>query len=693
MTESVPDDVLEYILHYALTLPAEIFEAWRTPSTFAGSPRSNVPNILLVSKRWHNLGLPSLYEAAILRTMHQGRVFAQSTKITNERGVRRGHYLRRLRIEGGHSTYTKTILEKSPGIVAFFVSFDVSLDDSFAGLKRALQQLNPLRLFMYSSLGSHATASNTQSLYKAIGEALPCWTKLKRIDTSPEFLYWTPLIPPLCHLPALEYVSMTNYTATMSIELVALEALLDNPAVKMIQIRDGTNWLKWRGTMAVCYTYPRDKIFLGEGINMTPWQEFPRQDVTSPAARSLDLPDLPDKIWIHILGFATHVHGYNYLDVDDALVDLSKKFNINSTRMSILLVNKRFHRLGLGYLYAIPHITSDQVAAGLAARVESSEQLASFVRVLYVRDEVFLRPDLCIRAPLINLVRLNARIRVLLELDKHVPPGKASPLQWATQTLSPVTSRVKPRDFSIFPHLRRLTLSGGVGDEFSEVYLDALPRLESLKLYNPGSNIFSVFACMELPKLRELGFTVVENEPSDLVEFLEKHGAKLETISLASADATLPKYPAILDYCPNITELRVDCPELPQSMPMFVVSAAPHVALKRLTFSNPALWIGEYAPPEGVKRWNSFIEFLAVHRHKIPALEEVRTLSRFEWPMHEHAYRFSFATSLAFDLHELGIALADKDGTRWTRFRPEPFWQTRRDRRNAGKLTISGGQT
>ena len=181
MTESVPDDVLEYILHYALTIPSETFEAWRTPATFAGSPRSNVSNILLVSRRWHNLGVPSLYEAAILRTVHQGRAFAQSAKIMNERGVRRGHYLRRLRIEGGHSTYTKTILEKSPGLVAFFVSFDVSLDDSFAGLKRALQQVNPLRLFMYSSPGSHATASNTQSLYKAIGEALPCWTKLVRM--------------------------------------------------------------------------------------------------------------------------------------------------------------------------------------------------------------------------------------------------------------------------------------------------------------------------------------------------------------------------------------------------------------------------------------------------------------------------------------------------------------------------------
>lgn len=99
----------------------------------------------------------------------------------------------------------------------------------------------------------------------------------KRIDTSPEFLYWTPLIPPLCHLPALEYVSMTNYTATMSIELVALEALLDNPAVKMIQIRDGTNWLKWRGTTAVSYTYPRDKIFLGEGIKFASSSVFPIQ--------------------------------------------------------------------------------------------------------------------------------------------------------------------------------------------------------------------------------------------------------------------------------------------------------------------------------------------------------------------------------------------------------------------------------
>ncbi|KAI0332477.1 hypothetical protein GY45DRAFT_1320990 [Cubamyces sp. BRFM 1775] len=690
MTETVPDDVLEYILHYALTIPAETFEAWRTPATFAGSPRSNVSDILLVSTRWHNLGVPSLYEAAILRTVDQGRLFAHSAKIMNERGVRRSRYLRRLRIEGGYSTHTKMILEESSGITTLFIAFDISLDDSAAGLKRALRKVNPLRLFLYSSPGSHATASNTRSLYAAVGVAMPCWTKLKRIDASPEFIFQTPLIPPLSHLPALEFVSMTNYTATMSVELVALEALFDNPAVKVIQIRDGINWLKWRGTSAVLNAYPRDKILLGEGINMIPWQEFPPNDAMVPATtRCLNLPDLPDKIWTRILGFATHVHGYNFLDVDGALVDLSKRCSINSTRMNVLLVNKLFHRLGLQYLYAIPHITSDQMAAGFAARVESSKQLASFVRALYVRDEIFLRAELCIRAPLVNLVRLKARIQVLLELGKHVPAGASTRLQWATQTLSPFTG-VTPRVFSTFPHLQHLTLYGGRGDDLSNAYPNALPRLESLRFHTPGPNMFSVFACMDLPNLRELGFTVADDEADDLVEFLEKHGAKLETISLASADATLPKYPPILDYCPNITELKVDCPELPQTMPIFVVSAAPHSALKRLTFSNPALWIREYVPTDGVKRWDAFVEFLVVHRHKVPVLEEVRTLSRFEWPMHEHAYRFSFATTAAFDLHEIGIALADKDGTRWTRFRPEPFRQSRRGRRNAGGLNIFG---
>ncbi|KAH9894373.1 hypothetical protein C8Q73DRAFT_760621 [Cubamyces lactineus] len=693
MTESVPDDVLEYILHYALTIPSETFEAWRTPATFAGSPRSNVSNILLVSRRWHNLGVPSLYEAAILRTVDQGRAFVQSSRIMNERGVRRSHYLRRLRIEGGYNTHTKMIFEKSPGITTLFVAFDISLDDSSAGLKRALQTVNPSRLLLDSSPGSHAlaSASNTQSLYAAVGGALPCWTKLKRIDTSPLFIFRTPLITPLSHLPALEYISMTNFTAASNIEQGVLDALLDNDAVKVIQIRDGTNWLRWRETRPVSNTHPRGKIFLGEGINMTPWQDFPPQDAIDPAMRSLALlSNLPDDIWTRILGFATHAHGYNYFDVDDALVDLSKKVHVNSTRTNVLLVSKRFHRLGLRYLYAIPHITNDQAAAGIAAQVESSKELASFVRVLYVRDEVFLRPNLCIRTPLMNLVRLNARIQVLLEFDKHAPTGKPVPLQWASQTFSPTTG-VKPRAFSIFPCLRHLTLSGGKGDELSDVYPDALPCLESLKLHNPGPSMFSVFASMDLPNLRELGFTAAKDEASDLVEFLDKHGAKLETLSLASADATLPKYPAVLDYCPNITELRVDCPELPLSMPMFVVSAAPHRALKRLTFSNPALWIREYLTSEGVKRWDTFIGFLGVHRHKIPALEEVRTLSRFEWPIHEYVYRVSFTTSVAFDLHELGIALADKDGTRWTRFRPEPHRQTRRGRRNTVGLASLRG--
>ncbi|KAI9066361.1 hypothetical protein FKP32DRAFT_1664846 [Trametes sanguinea] len=663
MTELVPHEVLECILHHALVIPTQTFEAWRTAATFAASPRSTSAGILLVSKRWHELGEPYLYESAILRTKAQVKSFAAAVRKVNTRDIKRGHYLRRLRIEGGYNDRVRTIFEGSPGIVHLFLGFDISLDDSSAGLKRALQKINPSRLFMDATPGPHFTAQNTMSLYAAVGGALPSWTNLRRIDTSPEFMFGTEMKPPLQNLPALEHVNMTAYTATMNYNLILLDYLIPNPAVKCIQVRDGRTWLSWKW---VWDRYPRDKIFLGEGKSMTPWADFPLlQEVQLPGFVSL--PDLPDKIWARILGYATHVHGYNYLEIDDALVDLSKRSHVNTTRANILLVSKRFHRLGLQYLYSIPHVMSDQAAAGLIARLESSRELASYLRVLYVRDEVFLRPGLCIRAPVVNLVRVKARIQVLPQLEQHFGPGNDSPLEWAAQVL-PLSVAVAPPAFLHFPNLRSLSLAGGYGDRLDEARSDALPRLVTLKLQMPGPGMYGVFSSMELPNLRELGLTIAH--VCDALDFLRIHGKKLQTLSLYfSGDAGPPTVP-VLDHCPNLTELRLSSPELPREIP-FVAASKPHSSLERLTLSDPALWIREHVyPQDGAKRWDAFLDFLTEHRHKLPALDELRTLSRLEWPMHETAYKFSFATSLALELHELGITLADKEGTRWTRFEP-----------------------
>ncbi|KAI0356528.1 hypothetical protein OH77DRAFT_1423458 [Trametes cingulata] len=676
MTEGVPDEVLDVILHHTLAIPAETFESWRIPSTFAGSPRSNASEAILVSKRWQDLGDPWLHESAILRTGKQVAGFARALSKTNARGIKRGRYLRRLRVEGGYGNPFNQILGAAPGIISLFMGFDISLNDSSAGLKRALQKINPSWVIMDSIPGMHSNTQNAQSLHAAVGNALRSWTNLKRIDTSPEFWLREPFLSAFAHVPALEYVSM--YTRTVNYQ--AVEHLTLNPSVKVIQIRDGVRWLYEQRSKA---KYPRNKLYLGEGANMTACIDFPLQDVIE--SRPTALPDLPDKLWSRILGYATHVHGYDYLEMDAELVKFSSTEKVNRTRRSILLVNKEFYRLGLRYLYAAPHFASTQAVAGFIKQIESSEGLASLVRVLYVEDALLVPSKTRISVPLVNLVRVNVRLQAILGLAGGLQSGHTVPLQWAVQVLEPSTL-LTPRPFLHFPHLRYLVLHGGCGEQAEIAYIEALPQLVSLGLYDFGPALFSVFRAMSLPRLRELGFSL--DRAAGVMEFLRRHGAKLDTLSLDRISADSHEHP-VLDLCPNLLRLSLDSTDMvsprmacgpsifsrwimsqPSRIP-FVGSSASHRALRHLVFKSLSV---RHPDVRGHgQRWNTLFNFLAKHRHKMPALEECRIMTDFPWPMHEMSYMYaSYATPMALDLHELGIALSDKDGTRWTRFDPTP---------------------
>ncbi|KAI0370167.1 hypothetical protein BV20DRAFT_1121415 [Pilatotrama ljubarskyi] len=675
MTEDVPDEVLEVILQHTLIIPEVTFESWRTPSTFAGSPRTHTSDVLLVSRRWHDLGDPWLFESAILRTGKQVAGFARSLGKANARGVKRARYLRRLRIEGGYGNRFNQVLGAAPGIVTLFMGFDISLDDSSAGLKRALQRINPSKLLMDATPGRHDNTQNALSLHAAVGTALSSWTHLKRIDTSPEFTFWEPLWPPLKNLPALEYVSMATKTVNSLRRHPVLENLALNPSVKIIQIRDGARWLKVRRSGP---DYPREKLYLGEGKNMTPCIEFPLNDVVRPHPAAL--PDLPDKLWSRILGYATHVHGYDYLELDDESVKLSAMEKVNWTRRSVLLVNRHFHRLGLRYLYSVPHFASNKAIIGFIERVNSSEDIASFVRVLYVDDKLPVPLEARISVPLVKLVRVNTRFQVLPDLDSHLGPGQTARLEWAAQVLTPSTA-VAPPTFLRFPYLRHLVLHGGHGEQIQPVCSAALPQLECLSLYNSGPGMFSVFLVISLPRLRE--FRCSLDQAGDAMDFLRTHGAKLETLSLKGIALPIQQEEElpVLDLCPNLLRLILDRTRMPRRIP-FVASSAPHRAFKQLIFRS--LSVRHPKVPAHEQRWYTFFDFLVKHRHKVPVLEECRIMTDFPWPMHQTNYMYgSYATPMALDLHELGIALADRDGTRWTRFDPMTW---RRPRKSSGML-------
>lgn len=224
-----------------------------------------------------------------------------------------------------------------------------------------------------------------------------------------------------------------------------------------------------------------------------------------------------------------------------------------------------------------------------------------------------------------------------------------------------------------------------------------------------------------LPRLRELAFSTEHAE--DVSAFLEIHGTNLNV--LAPHGQSGGEFPPLLSLCPNITELHLCSVDLvsgvlacrrssyvsetlvqPENVP-FVAESAPHAALKRVACPSfiigyvvsylerfracsPALFQHPGEAPRGVETMERLRRLpqsfqaqtscaggVSHLRHEM-AHARVSTLRALcsreafgEMLMPSRsAYHVSRYTQLALDLHELDIAFADKDGTRWTRFDP-----------------------
>ena len=123
MAPHFPDEVIERVLEHALTIPAEAIFTPTQRSTFFSTGDSNESNLLLVCRRWNRIGIPFLYEAAIIRTNSQ----AVSLWKTFRTYSSRSKLLRRLRIEAGWSTISlsKIVAASKDGIHTLYVGLDL----------------------------------------------------------------------------------------------------------------------------------------------------------------------------------------------------------------------------------------------------------------------------------------------------------------------------------------------------------------------------------------------------------------------------------------------------------------------------------------------------------------------------------------------------------------------------------------
>ncbi|KAI9065297.1 hypothetical protein FKP32DRAFT_513468 [Trametes sanguinea] len=297
-TEQLPNEVLERIVDYAVTVPTATFEAWRELTTYALTIPSNAPDILTVSRRWHDLGIPYLYEAAILRTSQQAEAYAAALQNPRMRPFRLGHRLRRLRIESGHN-HLPEIINSAPDIKELFLG---------------MAQLQPDD--------------------DIIPDLQHAWIKLKHTR--------------------LYFIAGSRRSPTSLMDLVIAEACRSKSTGDVISIREVTKYTEVALLQARMGPGSK-KIYIGQGKDMVAIRDFPAISVLKEDPGTL--PELPDRIWERILEYATH-HQQPDEELSRRHPWLSRArggLNHWQTDRRILLVCKQFHRLGLRFIYERPH--------------------------------------------------------------------------------------------------------------------------------------------------------------------------------------------------------------------------------------------------------------------------------------------------------------------------------------------------
>ncbi|KAI0751460.1 hypothetical protein C8Q80DRAFT_577750 [Daedaleopsis nitida] len=210
VTQNAPDEIIEKILRHVLIIPSDTFEAWRQPHDFAAGPRYDIWNTLLTSSRWYRVGLPLLYEAAILRTETQVASFARAILRCDGNGrLVLAPCVRRLRMEATYRFSFEKILDTChDSIRVFYLGLDVFNEDDLFGLSMALGKVNPSRLILSAGPANRHEGPHFEPIRRWLGEAIceaaPAWTNLRRVDFRPNLVLIDMLVQYLASLPSVE---------------------------------------------------------------------------------------------------------------------------------------------------------------------------------------------------------------------------------------------------------------------------------------------------------------------------------------------------------------------------------------------------------------------------------------------------------------------------------------------------------
>ncbi|KAL6299735.1 hypothetical protein BKA93DRAFT_931278 [Sparassis latifolia] len=615
-----PDEILEKILSHILILPSRTFLTFRTDNdmTFAQCEYSSLSGLLLVSKSWLRVGTPMLYEAIIIRTSAQAAALEWALRCTPVLG----DFICRLRLELALSNSVNFIVSSARrNLHTLYIFMDIpsfKISKTYVpGFRSSLRAINPSHLLLDHMPGEYY-------ITQALARCVPQWTALRRIDI--------------------------NESSGRSGRLPRwLTRLLKNMPSSRHTFTDGRE---------VVNSYQS-----GIGVGLV-------QPPTYADLLLHTVPGLTDKTWSRILAFATHVHHPDDYHFTEAVLLQSLRERVNDTRRSIMLVSRKFNCLGKPFLYSIPIFASLASMRLFIARIQEEPHLAQLVHVLPLHRSYSLHDRAMTSiAPFVALMHAEPLIRIFPELAGYFTDGEYSPLVSLSQKLyeNMEDVLVPPRSFEPFPRLRFLSLYRG-RTEFSpdDIPYDALPRLETLKMFDCRPSLIRLFTEMRLPALKE---AEVDGDQDEVVyPFLQRHGAGLECLSTRVTGDLDKCETSILDLCPHIIELVVLDSVVPPHLKL-LSTANPHSALARISLPNAAgpRVVGVDQPWDYEEEWTTFLDALG-YPLRFPMLREVLVSSKFSWPQDEVSLSKHPLREPARNLSKHNVFLMDRTGKRWTRF-------------------------
>ncbi|KAJ7649572.1 hypothetical protein DFH06DRAFT_1208529 [Mycena polygramma] len=676
---SLPDEVISEILSPALKVPDDMFahnDSEISPfATYNGSSSA----VLLVCKAWLRVATPLLYNVVVLRSKAQAKALERT--LIQDRDL--GRWIKKLRVEGAYGTPMRTILQSSPNVTDFFLSLDISAADNTSGLCTGLPFINPIRVILQDSMGFKNKMLG--NLMSALKECFSKWDKLEIVDLPP-----TSTRSPGNHQHVLDALkqSVKLHTVVIPFEdhdrAVSIAEALEGTSLRAIQIKEPITV-----EPRVLYDFflrdlHRNPILLAL-VKYTVHSEHPAQasvQHNSPGASRI-MPVNPsfipmqsasetvrEHVWSRVLYYAMSVPELNG---NISCKDIPR-------RLSLLLVSKTFHKLGLQYYYSTVHLKDSMAVSGLLRVLLKHPSVGVKVRSIHGTPTFTKESTGDLLTILTRTTRLEQfRHRCKDAFDHRAFDGLVldSPsIAWECFEVIANSLGSTLREFSeeIYPSQNADTAST-VFHSFTELTsLDwkcctkfvhrsrgadhgGLQKLTDLRIWYLDQSFLTVLASTPLPSLRRLSLS---RNVEDATEFLRSCGSTLSELDLDHE--TLKNLRTnVFVLCPNLAFLSAHCreglsqPYLP-AVSHFVADNNLHDHLVKINIEL------DHIRKENIELWDTV--FGAIQAQQFPNLREVY-VECCQWPKTEREIKKSHWVRWAERFMKDGISMKNKDGRKW----------------------------